>query len=54
VVAAIMAIIAALCYALAFFSANTGEWNVAILGHVFVALALFFMSIAPVFPRRVP
>lgn len=53
-VAALMAIVAVLCYLLAFFGAPTGDWDVVVLGHVFVALALFFMNIAPMFPRRVP
>jgi hypothetical protein len=50
--AAIFAGVAALIYALAFFGVSVEDWELVVLGHVFVALAVFAMNVPAIRVRR--
>lgn len=51
IAAMVSALAMVLCELLAFFGADTGGWDLAVLGLVFAGLALLFMNLPPVVRR---
>ena len=50
--AAILGLVAAVCYLVAMLGGSLGAADLVVLGHMFVALAVAALGFAPAWPRR--